>query len=94
MDRDDWNVEDYLSRIVPKSGSGLKESFSVKAAPMIEDHEVTDEILHDCYAVMAEVVTRYGDTYLPIFERIHKELEARKKRQALLDKALRLSRRH
>lgn len=94
MDGDDWKVEDYLSRIMPNKHLGLRESFSVKSAPMIEDHEVTNEQLRECYAVMAEVITRYGDLYLPIFERIHRELEARKERQALLDKALKLSHRH
>lgn len=94
MDGDDWKVEDYLSRIMPNTNLSLRESFSGKAAPVIEDHEVTDEQLRECYAVMAEVITRYGDSYLPIFERIHKELEVRKERQTLIDEALRLSRRH
>ena len=91
---DDWKVEDYLFRIMPNKNLSLRESFSGTAAPVIEDHEITDEQLRECYAVMAEVITRYGDCYLPIFERIHKELETRKERQALLDKALKLSHRH
>ncbi len=47
-----------------------------------------DNDIEMAYAVMAAVVRDHGETYLPIFERLHKELEARKSNRALLAIAL------
>lgn len=34
---------------------------------------LTDEKLQAAYVIIAEIVTKYGDKYLPIFKRLHEE---------------------
>ena len=40
-------------------------------------HTVSDEELRKAYEVAAKVVALHGETYLPIFERLEREYEAR-----------------
>lgn len=39
----------------------------------------------------AIVIAKYGECYLPIFERLEKEIEIRVERQKYLDKALKIA---
>ena len=41
--------------------------------------------------VMAKIVALHGDVYLPLFERLEKELFAARKQEALRKRALKLS---
>ena len=41
--------------------------------------------------VMAKIVTLHGDVYLPLFERLEKELLAARKQEVLHKRALKLS---
>ena len=40
---------------------------------MEKDIILTDEKLQAAYVIIAEIVTKYGDKYLPIFKRLHEE---------------------
>lgn len=55
---------------------------------MSKERIVTDEELERAYRIIAKIVHDYGDKYLPIFQRIHEEVEARKAKQGLKDIAL------
>ena len=53
--------------------------------------EVDDERLKAAYVAMAEIVTTYGETYLPIFQRLHDELEARRSEKTMMNVAKEIS---
>lgn len=36
---------------------------------------ITEEQLREAYKIAADIVARYGDAYLPVFERLHKEVQ-------------------
>ena len=52
---------------------------------------VTDDELKKAYETAALVVTKYGDTYLPIFERLEREYEARMQNKKAMDRAKAIS---
>ena len=81
---DDWDISTYLPKLYPVKLISLEPSFSCGASAIHEDSEVTDEILDECYVLIAQAVTLYGERYLPIFERIHEEREVRRKQKELL----------
>ncbi|MCK9247111.1 MAG: hypothetical protein M0P11_09200 [Anaerolineaceae bacterium] len=89
MTKDSWDINIYRDKITPKVPVSLETSFTGNAATGFTDGEVTDEILEECYVVMARIVTLYGETYLPIFERLHREREDRMGRKALLARVAR-----
>lgn len=39
----------------------------------------------------ADIVARRGERYLPIFERLEREIKMKKRRQEMLDKAVKIS---
>lgn len=47
--------------------------------------------LKAAYVQAAKVVAEYGDTYLPIFERLEKELKEAEKKQSSIDRALKIA---
>jgi len=53
--------------------------------------QVTDEDLEAAYKIMAMIVSKYGDNYLPVFKRIHEERELRKAQQSLKNIALQIA---
>lgn len=53
--------------------------------------DVTDENIEQAYIIMAHIIQKYGDKYLPIFKRIHQERELRKANQDLRNIALRIA---
>ena len=57
----------------------------------IADEEIPLVLLEESYNVTACSVTQYGDTYLPIFERLHRELNKQSAKQLLLKKAFDIS---
>lgn len=52
------------------------------------EHEITDELIEECYKTAAQVVKQHGEAYLPIFERMHMEREKRIKNRSLMQMAL------
>tara|TARA_B100000073_G_C23739521_1_gene573308 strand:- start:3654 stop:3851 length:198 start_codon:yes stop_codon:yes gene_type:complete len=50
-------------------------------------HTVSDEELRKAYEVAAKVVALHGETYLPIFERLEREYEARMQSKKALERA-------
>ena len=52
---------------------------------------VTDEMLEQAYIIMAKIIRDRGEKYLPIFNRLHQEREARKAKQDLKNIALQIA---
>ena len=52
---------------------------------------VADEDLETAYKIMAIIVSNHGDKYLPVFKRIHEELEQRRTQQGLMNIALQIA---
>lgn len=55
------------------------------------DKEVTMEELQECYESLAQIVKKHGKEYLPLFERVHNEIQMRKKENRLIDIAHRVA---
>lgn len=51
-------------------------------------NEVSDKDLKKAFEVAAKVVAKYGETYLPIFERLEQEYQSRKETKKVLERAL------
>ena len=58
---------------------------------MSERGVVTDAVLGHAYMVMAGIIRDNGEKYLPIFKRLHEEMERRKAANDLKDIALQVA---
>lgn len=89
----EWHIDDYVERLKPVRMASISTEFvqTARRHEKIEKHDVTDELLEECYVLVAKIVDCYGDAYLPIFERLHYELEQRRKQKDLINIAKRIS---
>jgi hypothetical protein len=55
------------------------------------ENDITDEILEKCCKDAALMVKIGGDVYLPIFERLYKELKARKNNNDIKNIAIKIA---
>lgn len=53
---------------------------------------LSDDLLQLCCEIAARVVAEHGDAYLPIFERMHHEAQARLRKQDIKAVALSFAR--
>lgn len=53
--------------------------------------DIAYSYLKAAYVQAAKVVAEYGDTYLPIFERLERELKELEKKQSSIDRALKIA---
>lgn len=58
---------------------------------MKQTKRLTDENLQAAYKIIAGIVRQHGETYLPVFKRIHEEVELRKKQNDLLSLAIQIA---
>lgn len=58
---------------------------------MAEENKVTDQEIEKAYRIVAGIVRDFGDQYLPIFQRLHEEREARKAKCDLKNIALQVA---
>ncbi len=58
---------------------------------MTQLKRLTDEDLQTAYLLIAGIVKKHGDAYLPIFKRVHEEVELRKKQNDLLQLAMKIA---
>ncbi|OSZ82567.1 hypothetical protein CAP35_04680 [Chitinophagaceae bacterium IBVUCB1] len=58
---------------------------------MTQLKRMTDENLQTAYLIIAGIVKKHGDVYLPIFKRVHEEVELRKKQNDLLLLAMKIA---
>lgn len=59
-------------------------------APLFTEIDISDERLSAAYETLASIISVHGDIYLPLFKRLHEEIELRKKndKYKLLAKAI------
>lgn len=79
----DWSIEDCQERLIPSRGQ-LARNFTGVAGGSINDDDVTDRMLSDCYVIVAQIVEEHGEHYLPLFQRLQKEIDLRKQNKKLL----------
>ena len=84
-------IDDYLEKLYPRRCEKLSGHFAASSRQCAEEIDVTDELLHESYLFMAHIVRTYGEPFLPIFERLHSEIEVRKEKRALLETAIGVS---
>jgi hypothetical protein len=51
---------------------------------MTNTKTLSDDTLQKAYVIIAGIVTEHGEKYLPIFKRLHEEVEVRKAQRDLL----------
>jgi len=89
-DDKDWKIEKHINKLLPKQND-LSSEFNYEPRRHFEKGAISDELLEECYVYMAFVVKDYGDKFLPIFERLHREREKRKSQKEMLEIALSIS---
>lgn len=89
-DNKDWKIENYINKLLPKQ-SNLSSAFNFEPRRYFDKGAISDELLEECYIYMAFVVEDYGEKFLPIFERLHREREKRKSQKEMLEIALSIS---
>lgn len=57
----------------------------------MKDEDVSLQDLIKARDKCAYIIAKYGQQYLPLFERLEKEIEIREERQKYLDKALKIA---
>ena len=79
---------------MPDKNTSLAAKFEAKSNPQehLTKQDITDDLLQDCYVLLANIIDRHGNAYLPIFERLHVEIENREKQREMLQKARTISR--
>lgn len=88
----DWDVQKCVKKCSPKTiDTPHKETISLKR---LNKQDITFQDIVHAYELMAKIVTVYGDKYLPIFERLHREIKERQSRHTLLEIAEKISHRH
>lgn len=91
MTENKWTIDDYIEKLYPQRTGKLSDHFTVSSRQHIRDCDVTDELLYEGYFFMAHIVKAYGDQFLPIFERLHSEIERRNEKQSLINVAMEVS---
>ena len=91
MSEREWIIDDYLKRLYPRRSEKLSDHFVASSRQNVQDTDVTDELLYESYVFMAGIVRTYGEQFLPIFERLHSEIEIRAEKRSLLETAMKLS---
>ena len=59
--------------------------------PIRHEKDVTLPMLKEAYTVAAKAVADHGEVYLPIFERLHNEIEERQARDKMLAAAIEIA---
>ena len=71
-----------------KAKKVINKPFGIDFRHLKHEHEITDELFEECYKTAARIVKKYGEVYLPIFERMHTERQKRKKNKNLIEQAI------
>jgi len=83
----DWDIDEVIRRYSPNINND--SSNQITQPNKIETISYAD--IQDIYKLMANIITEHGEDYLPIFERLHDELEEHMEKRRLLSKAFEIS---
>lgn len=78
------HIDLILSRARRAISPGLPDVFN-EAAPAMG--EMTDERLMAAYESLASILSIHGETYMPLFELLHREVQRRKENTSLVSLA-------
>ncbi len=85
-----WDIKESLAKCCPKAVL-VPAPNNIKKR-QFKKRKVTYDELTKAYKYMAFIVTKYGDQYLPLFKRLHHELEKQREKNNLLETANKVSR--
>ncbi len=57
----------------------------------VKESEITTEMVQRCYDYMAKIVVERGEVCLPLFKRLHDELESRRANDNLMNLAKKIA---
>ena len=60
-------------------------------AKKLKNDEITYQDIKDAYIEAAKIVSEYGEVYLPIFERMERELKTAEKKQSAINRAFEIA---
>ncbi len=86
----DWDIDELIMRFDPR----INNKRGAPTSPTNTFKKKTDISYQDikkAYEIAALVVTKYGEDYLPLFERLQSELEDYQRKQKLVDKAKKIA---
>lgn len=69
MKSDDWNIDDNILHVIHENKIVACLSLQKTREPFASNS------LQHCLIAIAQIIDKYGDDYIPIFERIKSELE-------------------
>ena len=79
----DWKLHECLKKCTPRAPDTPKaQNINLKK---LRKQDITFYDVVRAYKFIANIVTIYGDKYLPIFERLHNEVIKQKSNNELLD---------
>jgi len=84
-----WDVNRCINKLSPFS-SGFKTN-SPSPRKAMTDSEISFADIKTAYDYIALIVARYGKTYLPLFERLHQEIDIIRSEEQLLELAFDVS---
>lgn len=85
----EWSAEDCLNRLL-KRVSRQPDAKNIPH-PIQSIEEVTLPTLTQAYQTAAKTVANYGEDYLPIFEKLHQEIDRMQNKNEMLAKALEIA---
>ncbi len=88
MKKKEWSAEECVmkwhSRVLTTRTDNHKP---YKKQFFLKENDISLSILQESYELVAHIVAKHGEVYLPIFERLHTEIEQRKDKDDMLAKA-------
>ncbi len=79
-----WDIEECIDACRPKFNKRKNKN-------KLSESDVSFIDIEQSYKIVARIIATYGDKYLPIFERLHREIDKKKSIKHLLDIALNIS---
>lgn len=84
----EWNIDEIICKYTPRI-------YAIEHHTQNIDLKGTDAVsykdIQESYELMANIVTEHGEEYLPIFARLHDELENHIAKRNLLSTAFKIS---
>lgn len=83
-----WDLQKCLNQCSPK----IITMNHILTHERLSSDDITLDLITEAYEVMARIVTQHGDRYLPIFQRLHNEIEEYRSHDSLLKLAKNIAR--
>ncbi len=87
IEDESWNVEATMHTIIHQQ----KDDFQLSNIDWDREIPINETTLKRCLLELANIIEEHGDIYLPIFERVHNELQGLQKRNELREYVRKIS---